>query len=147
MKPKRRRLLITLAGLAVLSITAVLVLTALEDGIVFFYSPSDLVEKPVPKGRSLRVGGLVEEGSTVRGEGTAVSFRITDFENTVKVSYSGMLPDLFREGQGVVALGTLNTDGSFAASEVLAKHDENYTPPEVTDALERAGHSTKTLQQ
>ncbi len=140
MKPKRRRLVIVLAGLSFLGLATGLVLAAFDEGITYFYSPSDLVERPVPEGRMLRVGGLVEEGSVIRGEGLTVAFRVTDLAHAVPVQYSGILPDLFREGQGVVAMGTLGQDGVFRASEVLAKHDETYMPPEAADALKRAGH-------
>ena len=115
-------------------------LAAFDEGITYFYSPSDLVARPVPGGRMLRIGGLVEEGSVIRGEGVTVAFRVTDLAHAVPVQYSGILPDLFREGQGVVAMGTLGQDGVFRASEVLAKHDETYMPPEAADALKRAGH-------
>ncbi len=140
MKPKRRRLVIVLAGVSFLGLATGLVLWAFDEGVTYFYSPSDLVEGPVPEGRTLRIGGLVEEGSVVRGEGLTVAFSVTDLAHAVTVQYSGILPDLFREGQGVVAVGKLGQDGVFMASEVLAKHDETYMPPEAADALERAGH-------
>jgi cytochrome c-type biogenesis protein CcmE len=120
---------------------AALVLNALDEALVFFYSPSDLQTKTVAPGRAFRLGGLVEVGSLVREEdGLSVRFRVTDLANTVPVAYRGILPDLFREGQGVVAEGTLGPDGVFTAREVLAKHDENYMPPEVADALKKSGH-------
>ena len=139
MKPKRRRLLIVLAGMVALGVAAGLILSALEENIVFFYSPSDLAEKPVPKDRAFRLGGLVEEDSVRRGQGLTVSFRVTDLSRSVPVTYSGVLPDLFREGQGVIAEGRLGADGVFRATEILAKHDENYIPREVADALRKSG--------
>ena len=140
MRPKRRRLVIVVAGLSFLGLATGLVLAAFNEGVTYFYSPSDLAERPVPEGRVLRIGGLVEEGSVVRGEGLTVAFGVTDLAHTVAVQYSGILPDLFREGQGVVAVGKLAQDGVFTASEVLAKHDESYMPPEAADALKRAGY-------
>src|SRR3990172_9131513 len=117
-----------------------LVLTALEDNLVFFYSPTDLIEKPPPAARSLRIDGLVEENSVRRcADGKTVEFRVTDLVNSVAVHYEGILPDLFREGQGVVAEGSLDAAGVFVAREVLAKHDETYMPREVVDALKKSG--------
>ena len=139
MTRKRRRMIVVLAGLAALGLAAGLVLSAFQDNLVFFHSPSELAEKPVPPDRVFRLGGLVEEGSVTR-EGDTVRFRVTDLAQSVSVTYSGFLPDLFREGQGVVAEGRLSGDGEFIASNVLAKHDENYMPPEVADSLKRAGH-------
>ncbi len=140
MTRKGRRLTFVALGMATLGIAAALVLSALEDSIVFFYSPTDLVTKKVPEDRRLRIGGLVEEGSMKRlADGLTVRFTVTDGANTLPVSYRGMLPDLFREGQGVVAEGRLAADGHFRADEVLAKHDENYMPPEVAEALKKAG--------
>ncbi|HEX9835516.1 MAG TPA: cytochrome c maturation protein CcmE [Alphaproteobacteria bacterium] len=138
MTRKGRRLSFVVLGIAVLGVAAALVLTALEDNIVFFYSPTDLQSKSLPAERSVRIGGLVEQGSVAR-EAETVRFRVTDLVHAVTVVYRGPLPDLFREGQGIVALGKLDTDGTFRASEVLAKHDETYMPPEVADALKRAG--------
>jgi len=137
-KPKHRRLFVVLLALAVLGAAAALVLNAFEENLVFFYSPTDLAEKPVPPGQAIRVGGLVAEGS-VQKSGLEVSFGITDGARTVTATYHGVLPDLFREGQGVVTRGLLQPDGTFKAEEVLAKHDENYMPPEVVDALKKAG--------
>jgi cytochrome c-type biogenesis protein CcmE len=142
MTRKRRRLYILLAcGLGLGSATA-LALTAFRDNMVFFLAPSDIANKAPPMGRSFRLGGLVEKGSvhlsSVAGHPTA-EFRMTDGAATVAVSYAGILPDLFREGQGIVALGTVQPDGSFRASEVLAKHDETYMPKEVADALKKSG--------
>ncbi len=139
MTRKQRRLYTILGGLAVLGFAAGLVLFAIRDNIVFFYSPSELAEKQVEAGSTLRIGGLVEEGSVARADGLTVSFRITDLSAAVPVTFTGILPDLFREGQGVVAQGTIDADGHFTASEVLAKHDENYMPPEVAEALKASG--------
>lgn len=138
MKPKRRRLLFVLVGLALLGGAVALALSALRDTMVFFYSPTELAEKPPRPGASLRIGGLVEEGSVVR-EGTRVTFRVTDLSRSVPVDYAGVLPDLFREGQGIVVEGKLGPDGTFAATRVLAKHDEKYMPPEVAEALKKSG--------
>ena len=135
---QRRLTLIGLAGL-VLAIAAGLVLYAMTDRIVFFNSPSDLVEKPVAPGTRLRLGGLVAEGSVVKSDGGRVSFAVTDGAATVPVAYIGLLPDLFREGQGVVADGLVGADGVFSADSVLAKHDENYMPREVVEALKAQG--------
>ncbi|MGD9867915.1 MAG: cytochrome c maturation protein CcmE [Hyphomicrobiales bacterium] len=139
MTRKKRRIALIASGLAVLGLAAGLVLFALNDSIVFFYSPSDVAEKGVGPGQRIRLGGLVEEGSVVRGEGTTVSFAVTDTVKTVKVNYTGVLPDLFREGQGVVTEGALRPDGVFVADNVLAKHDENYMPPEVAESLKKTG--------
>ena len=125
--------------MAVLGLAVALVLVALEDSIVFFYSPSDVVEKKIVPGQRFRLGGLVEEGSVKRGEGTTVRFAITDTAESIPVTYTGLLPDLFREGQGVITEGTLDTAGVFAADSVLAKHDETYMPPEVAEALRKQG--------
>lgn len=143
MTRKRRRLWIVLAcGLGLGSATA-LALTALRSDLELFVSPSDIVTKAPARGRDFRLGGLVQQGSVQRandeGRPTA-KFRVTDGKASVEVSYTGILPDLFREGQGIVALGTLQPDGTFRASEVLAKHDETYMPKEVVDALKKSGH-------
>ena len=143
MTRKRRRLWILLAcGLGLGSAT-VLALSAFRDNLVFFLAPSDLASKAPAPGRSFRLGGLVEQGSvrkTTDDGRPAARFRVTDGGASVDVTYVGILPDLFREGQGVVALGTRETNGVFDAREVLAKHDERYMPPEVVDALKRSGH-------
>ena len=145
MTRKRRRLYILGLFLLGLGTATALALAAFRDNIVFFYSPSDLARLSVPADRPVRIGGLVEPGSVERGTGTVeVRFRVTDMKNTVAVTYTGILPDLFREGQGIVAQGRIGSDGVFRASEVLAKHDENYMPPEVADALKRAGHWQET---
>lgn len=138
MTRKRRRLYLVLSGVCALGIAVALVLTAFQDNLVFFYSPSDVATKQIPAERRFRVGGLVEPGS-VKKSGTEVAFTVTDNAHTIKVIYYGIVPDLFREGQGVVAEGKLNGQGVFMAREVLAKHDEKYMPPEVADALKRAG--------
>jgi cytochrome c-type biogenesis protein CcmE len=140
MSPKKqRRLAFAIALLLAGGLAAVLVVVALRDNVLFFYSPSDLAARPVPPGQSVRIGGLVENGSVVRESGLDVRFTVTDGKHSVPVRYSGVLPDLFREGQGVVALGSRQSDGTFTAREVLAKHDEKYMPPEVVDALKRSG--------
>lgn len=144
MNKKRRRIwIIMLCALGLGSATA-LTLTAFRDNLVFFFSPSDVLANPPSEGRAFRLGGLVEAGSVERqGEyqgRPAIRFRVTDGANTIGVVFTGVLPDLFREGQGVVTQGMLGTDGVFRAREVLARHDETYMPPEVADALKRAGH-------
>ena len=140
MTRKRRRLWFVVSGLAAIGVAAALVLVAFQDSIVFFYSPSDLVERPVPAERRFRLGGLVEEGSVAKAsDGLTITFRVTDTVNVVPVNFRGFVPDLFGEGQGVVAEGALNAEGVFVATEVLAKHDENYMPPEVAESLKKAG--------
>jgi cytochrome c-type biogenesis protein CcmE len=135
---KRRRLIVVLAGMVLLSGAVALVLTALNENLNYFYSPSDIAK--APQGPSIRLGGLVKEGSVERqADGVTVTFRITDLAKTVPVTYQGLLPDLFREGQSVITEGTLGPDGTFVAREVLAKHDETYMPREVVDALKKAG--------
>lgn len=139
MKTRHKRLVIVLAGVAVLAIALTLIFKAFNSNMVFFFSPSDVQAKQAPTDRTFRLGGLVEEGSLQReDDGLTVHFKVTDNANTIPVTYTGILPDLFREGQGVVAQGKLNPQGTFLASEVLAKHDETYMPPEVADALEKA---------
>ena len=138
---KRQRLYAVLAGLILLGTAATLVLNALEDSVVFFHSPSEIKKKSIPEGQRIRIGGLVEKGSIKKQEGGVVTaFIVSDGGGSLTVTYRGILPDLFREGQGVVAQGTLQSNGTFLASEVLAKHDENYMPPEVADALKKTGH-------
>jgi cytochrome c-type biogenesis protein CcmE len=139
MTRKRRRLILIGAGLAVLGLAAALVLGALRDSIVFFNSPTDVVEKRVAPGTRIRLGGLVTPGSIVRGDNLAVRFEVTDGNRAVMVAYRGILPDLFREGQGVVTEGALDQTGVFKADAVLAKHDETYMPKEVADALKKQG--------
>jgi len=139
---KGRRLIVLLACGLGLGSAAALMLTAFSDNLVFFVTPADLAAKPQPPGRSLRLGGLVEAGSLERArrDGKPVArFRVTDGTAAVQVEFAGILPDLFREGQGVVTLGALQPDGGFLASEVLAKHDETYMPPEVAEALKKSG--------
>ena len=140
MTPKHRRLAGIMLMLLVLGTAVALTLTALEESVVFFHSPTDIATRDdLRKDRRMRVGGLVKEQSLRREDGVRISFVITDLENEVRVQYRGILPDLFREGQGIVAEGRLVADGSFLADEVLAKHDENYMPPEVADALRKSG--------
>ena len=143
MTPKRRRLWLLLGSLATLGVAAALVLTALNDNIVFFYSPTQVAEKHVAPDRHFRLGGLVEAGS-VKKDGQFVRFKVTDLQQSVDVVYRGLLPDLFREGQGVIAEGSLGADGVFIAREVLAKHDENYMPPDAAHAIEQAQKAQKS---
>jgi cytochrome c-type biogenesis protein CcmE len=141
MTRKRRRLLVVVVGLGMLGVASALVLLAFNDNLVFFMSPSDLAAKGAPETRRLRLGGLVEAGSVAReADGRTIDFRVTDGSSTVPVTFSGVLPDLFREGQGVVVEGALGKSGTFKADTVLAKHDERYMPPEVAEALKRSGH-------
>ena len=137
MKPRHRRFAWIAAGLAVLGIAVALVLNAFQSNLVFFFSPTDVVENKAPQGRTFRIGGLVEDRS-VKRDGVTVRFNVTDTAKTIPVVYTGILPDLFKEGKGVVAQGKLGPDGVFTASEVLAKHDENYMPPEAAEAVNRA---------
>ena len=140
MTRRQRRLTMIGGSLAVLALAAALVLVALKDSIVFFNSPTDVVEKRVSAGTRIRLGGLVKPGTLARGDNLAVRFEVTDGNKSVPVSYTGILPDLFREGQGVVTEGALDTAGTFRADSVLAKHDETYMPKEVADALKKQGH-------
>jgi cytochrome c-type biogenesis protein CcmE len=137
-RKKRRLAWIGAAGL-VLAVAAALVLVALRDQIVFFYSPTEIAEKALPAGTRVRIGGLVADGSVERGTDGGVRFGVTDMANTISVDYRGILPDLFREGQGVVAEGVTTAAGGFTADNVLAKHDENYMPKEVVEALKAQG--------
>jgi cytochrome c-type biogenesis protein CcmE len=139
MTRKQRRGVLIGVSVGVLMVAVGLVLFALRDAIVFFHTPSDVVEKHIVPGERFRLGGLVAEGSVKRGEGTKVDFVVTDTLQTVPVTYEGVLPDLFREGQGVVAEGKLTPSGLFVADTVLAKHDETYMPPEVAKALQARG--------
>ena len=139
MTRKQRRAILIGTCLGVLALAVGLVLMALRDSIVFFYTPSEVAEKHLDTGQRFRLGGLVENGSLKRGEGTTVSFVVTDKRATLPVTYTGVLPDLFREGQGVVAEGALTSDGVFHADSVLAKHDEKYMPPEVAKKLKEQG--------
>ena len=145
----KRRLQALAFGMLGLGVATALALTAFQDNITYFYSPSDVAADKIGPGRTIRLGGMVEANS-VKHEGQTVQFRVTDNAKTVAVVYHGQLPDLFREGQGVVTEGKMAPDGTFMASEVLAKHDENYMPPEVAKAMQRAGeqqHSTSTLKE
>jgi cytochrome c-type biogenesis protein CcmE len=137
---KQRRLVLIGAALGVLGLATALVLVALKDSIVFFNSPTDVVEKQIAPGARIRLGGLVQPGSIVRSDQINVRFEVTDGNKSIPVAYAGILPDLFREGQGVVAEGALDGAGLFRADTVLAKHDETYMPKEVADALKKQGH-------
>lgn len=139
MKPRQRRLAFVALGVAVFSLATLLVLNALRSNMVFFFSPSQVAAQAAPRHAAFRIGGLVEAGSVQRApDGLSVQFVVTDLAHRVPVSYRGLLPDLFREGKGVVAAGRLRADGAFEATEVLAKHDENYMPPEAAQALVQA---------
>ncbi|NDP43091.1 MAG: cytochrome c maturation protein CcmE [Aromatoleum sp.] len=139
LKPRHRRFLWIGAGVLVLAGAVSLVLNAFQSNLVFFFSPTDIVENRAPQGRAFRIGGLVEERSVKReSDGLTVRFNVTDTAKTVPVVYTGILPDLFKEGKGVVAQGKLGPDGAFHATEVLAKHDENYMPPAAAEALAKA---------
>jgi cytochrome c-type biogenesis protein CcmE len=140
MTRKQRRLVLIGAGLSVLGLAAGLVLFALKDSIVFFNSPTDVVEKHIAPGSRIRLGGLVKPGTLQRGDNLLVRFEVTDGNKSLPVSYIGILPDLFREGQGVVTEGALDAAGHFKADSVLAKHDETYMPKDVADALKKQGH-------
>lgn len=140
MKPRQKRVLWVLIGAAILATAATLVVNALRENRVFFFTPTQVFEDKAPKDRTFRIGGLVTAGSVQRKtDGLTVSFSVTDTAKTIPVSYTGILPDLFKEGKGVVAQGRVGADGVFRASEVLAKHDENYMPPEAAEALRQAG--------
>ena len=139
MTRKQKRLTMILGGLSVIGLAAALVLFALSDTITFFPTPSDLAETGVKPGERIRLGGMVEDGSVKKGPGTATSFSVTDQIAAITVTYNGILPDLFREGQGVVTEGKLQQDGTFVADTVLAKHDENYMPRELADSLKEKG--------
>jgi len=143
LKPRHKRMALIVGGLAILALVATLVLNAFQSNLVFFFSPSQVAAGEAPRGKSFRIGGMVKEGSLQRQpDGVTLRFVVTDTDKDMTVAYKGILPDLFREGKGVVAQGKLAEDGVFAATEVLAKHDENYMPPEaakaVSDAHERA---------
>ena len=149
MKPRHKRFAWIGAGVVALGVAAALVLNAFQSNLVFFFTPTQVAEREAPQGRPFRIGGLVESGSLVRErDSLTVRFRVTDTAKTIPVVYTGLLPDLFKEGKGVVAQGTLGADGTFHASEVLAKHDENYMPPAAKDAVDRAqkGMAMPTLQ-
>ena len=143
MKPRTRRGLAIVVGLGILGVASMLVLNAFQSNLVFFFSPSQIAANEAPRDRAFRIGGLVEEGSIKRdGQSLTVQFVVTDMAQRVPVSYTGLLPDLFKEGKGVVAQGKLGSDGVFRAEQVLAKHDENYMPPEAAEAVAKA-HSGK----
>ncbi len=147
MKPRHKRIAFIASGVLCLGVATALVLNAFQSNLVFFHSPSDVLAGKAPKDKAFRVGGMVEKGSVKRvGDGLTVQFLVTDTVKTVPVAYTGTLPDLFREGKGVVAQGRLRPDGVFQASEVLAKHDENYMPPEVANAIEHAQKASKSLK-
>jgi len=146
MKPRHKKLAIIIGGVAGLGIVAALVLNAFQSNLVFFFSPTQVVSGEAPQGRSFRLGGMVEEGSVKRaGDGLTVEFKVTDTAKSIPVTYKGILPDLFKEGKGVVTEGKLGADGVFRADQVLAKHDENYMPPEAAHAIEQAQKAQKTL--
>lgn len=145
MKPRHKRAAIVVVGLAALGVAAALVLNAFQSNLVFFFTPSQIAQGEAPKDRTFRVGGMVKTG-TVQRDNLSVAFIVTDTAKEVPVRYTGILPDLFREGKGVVAQGKLGTDGLFQASEVLAKHDENYMPPEAQHAVDQAQKTIQTLK-
>ena len=147
MNPRTRRAVAIVAGLATLGVAVLLVLNAFQSNLVFFFSPSQIAANEAPRDRSFRIGGLVEEGSLKRdGSSLTVKFVVTDMAQRVPVSYTGKLPDLFKEGKGAVVQGRLGADGLFTASEVLAKHDENYMPPEAQHAVEQAQRAQTSLK-
>ena len=140
MTPRKKRILMVCMMIAGISVAALLILTAFEKNLMYFYSPTEIINGEAPQSRSFRIGGLVVSDTVIRNpDDLKVSFVLTDTVNEIKVIYDGILPDLFREGQGIVANGKLKSENVFIADEVLAKHDENYMPPEVADALEKAG--------
>ncbi len=143
---RKKRLLLILLMLAGIGVGVAFALKALNQNIMFFFSPSDIVAGKAPQNKDFRVGGVVVEGSVKRpGDGLTVEFGLTDNAETVTVKYTGILPDLFREGQGIIANGRLDTDGAFVANEVLAKHDENYMPPEVMDSMKKSGQTMPSM--
>lgn len=146
MKPRHKRFAWIALGLAALGIATALVLTAFNKNLVFFFTPSQVAAKEAPVGRTFRIGGMVVPGS-VKRDGVEVHFVVTDTAKEIPVVYRGQLPDLFKEGKGVVAQGSLGPDGVFKAREVLAKHDENYMPPDAAHAIEQAQKAQKTLKQ
>ena len=148
MKPRSKRALAIVCGLAALGVASALVLNAFNSNLVFFFSPSQVKANEVPRERSFRIGGLVEQGSIVReAKGLTIRFVVTDLAQKIPVTYTGLLPDLFKEGKGVVAQGKLGADGVFRADQVLAKHDENYMPPEAVAALKNAQKNAQTNPQ
>ena len=148
MKPRHKRFALIGGGVAVLGLAAALVLNAFQSNLVFFFTPTQVAAGEAPKGKAFRIGGMVKEGSLKRlPDGIAVSFVVTDTAREIAVAYAGILPDLFREGKGVVAQGKLGESGLFTASEVLAKHDENYMPPEAQHAIDQARKTAQTVKQ
>jgi cytochrome c-type biogenesis protein CcmE len=148
MKPRHKRLALIAGGVASIALAAALVLNAFQSNLVFFFTPSQIAAGEAPKDRAFRIGGMVVAGSLKRQpDGITVHFAVTDTAKSIPVVYRGILPDLFREGKGVVAQGRLTTDGFFRADEVLAKHDENYMPPEAAHALEQAQKAQRTVKQ
>ncbi len=139
MKARQKRFIFILVGLVILGFASWLVFNALGNNMSYFYSPTEVVQKEAPEDHLFRLGGMVVKDSVQRGKELTMRFAVTDTANVVNVEYTGILPDLFEEGQGVIAQGKLNASGVFVATEVLAKHDENYMPPEVADALKKAG--------
>ncbi len=147
MKPRHKRIAAIVIGIVALGVAAALVLSAFQENLVFFFTPSQIAAHEAPQGRTFRIGGMVEKGSLKRqADGVTVQFTVTDTARSIPVSYRGSLPDLFREGKGVVAQGRLGADGVFHANEVLAKHDENYMPPEAAEAVRKA-QQAKTLKK
>lgn len=148
MKARHKRLTLVVAGVALLGGAVALVLSAFQQNLVFFHTPTEVAEGKAPSGRSFRIGGMVEDGSIQRGaDGMTVHFVITDTAKSIPVAYKGALPDLFKEGKGAVVQGALGANGEFTASEVLAKHDENYMPPEAQDAIDQARKTAATVSQ
>ncbi|HMV53212.1 MAG TPA: cytochrome c maturation protein CcmE [Rhodocyclaceae bacterium] len=148
MKPRHKRMMLIGGGVAALALSATLVLSAFQKNLVFFFSPSQVANKEAPQNRTFRIGGLVEAGSVKReADGLTTTFVVTDTANRIAVSYKGALPDLFKEGKGVVTQGKLDAGGLFVASEVLAKHDENYMPPEAAHAVDQAQKAQKSVVQ
>jgi cytochrome c-type biogenesis protein CcmE len=148
MKPRTKRIAMVAGGLAALALAATLVLTAFQQNLVFFFTPSQVVAKEAPQGKTFRIGGMVEKGSVKRqADGVTVNFLVTDTAKSIPVMYRGALPDLFREGKGVVAQGRVGADGVFVANEVLAKHDENYMPPEAAEAVKKAHETARKASQ
>jgi cytochrome c-type biogenesis protein CcmE len=146
MKPRHKRIAMIAAGLAALGAASALVLSAFQSNLVFFFSPSQVLANEAPRSKVFRIGGMVEQASLKRGsDGLTVRFRVTDTAQTIDVVYTGILPDLFKEGKGVVAQGRLGNDGVFQATEVLAKHDENYMPPDAKHAIEQAQKAQKSV--
>jgi cytochrome c-type biogenesis protein CcmE len=146
-KPRHKRIALIAAGVAAIAVAAALVLNAFQSNLVFFFSPSQIAAGEAPQDRAFRVGGMVQTGSVKRlGDGLTVEFIVTDTARSIPVTYKGILPDLFREGKGVVAQGRLGADGVFRATEVLAKHDENYMPPEAKHAIDQAHKAQRTLK-